>query len=58
MTNNSASGYCVLALKRLGYDEKEINKVLDELDMCFDMVTEYEAEQYLYSDKWKNKEVE
>ncbi len=45
MTNESAKGYIILALKKLGYKKEEIEKILDELYYQFDTVTEYEAEK-------------
>ncbi len=51
MNNDSVRGYFVLTLKSLGYNTKEIDKILDELHWQFDTVSEYEAEQY-YS-KWR-----
>lgn len=54
MTNDSARGYIVLVLKNLGYKEEDIDKILDELHLCFDTITEYEAEQYYYSGNWRN----
>lgn len=53
MTNDSARGYIVMTLKNLGYKEDEIDKILDELHLQFDTITEYEAEQYYYSGAWK-----
>ena len=53
MTNDSVRGYFVITLKNLGYKEEEIEKVLDELYLQFDTITEYEAEQYYYSGAWK-----
>lgn len=55
MSNDSARGYVVLTLKTLGYKEEEIEKVLCELHLQFDTITEYEAEQYYYSGAWKNE---
>lgn len=54
MSNDSARGYVILTLKSLGYKE-EIEKVLSELHLQFDTITEYEAEQYYYSGAWKNE---
>lgn len=55
MSNDSARGYIVMTLKNLGYKEEEIEKILDELHLQFDTITEYEAEQYYYSSKWREE---
>lgn len=53
MNNDSARGYIILALKNLGFKEKQIDEILDELHLQFDTITEYEAEQYYYSGDWR-----
>ncbi len=53
MNNDSVRGYIILTLKSLGYKEDEIDKVLDELHLQFDTITEEEAEQYYYSGDWR-----
>lgn len=55
MTNDSVRGYIVMTLKSLGYKEEDIEKVLDELHLQFDTITEYEAEKYYYSGAWRNE---
>lgn len=52
MSNDSARGYIILTLKNLGYKIDEIDKILNELHLQFDTITEYEAEQYYYSGEW------
>ena len=56
MTNDSAKGYIILTLKNLGYKEKDINEILAELHLCFDTITEDEAELYYYSEKWRDND--
>ena len=56
MNNDSVRGYFILTLESLGYKEEEIEKILDELYMQFDTITEYEAEQYFLSGKWRGIE--
>lgn len=53
MTNDSVRGYIVLTLKNLGYKEKDIENILEELHLQFDTITEYEAEQYFCSNDWR-----
>ncbi len=55
MNNDSVKGYFILTLKSLGCKAEEIEKILDELHIQFDTITEYEAEQYYYSGAWKNE---
>lgn len=54
MNNDSVKGYFILTLEALGYKEDEIDKILDELFLQFDTITEYEAEQYYLSGKWRD----
>lgn len=54
MSNDSARGYIILALKQCGYNKEEIDTILGELHYTFDTVTESEAEKYYYSGKWKD----
>ena len=54
MNNNDIiRGYIILTLESLGYKTDEINRILDELYIQFDTITEYEAEQYYLSGKWR-----
>ena len=53
MNNDSVRGYIILTLKSLDYKEDEIDKILDELRLQFDTITEEEAEQYYYSGDWR-----
>lgn len=47
MTNESAIGYAILALKKLGYRDEEIRKIESEIRYQMDMKTKEEAqEQY------------
>ena len=54
MNNNIIKGYVMLALKNMNYKEKEIEKILDELDYQFDIKTEYEAEKYYLNKRYEN----
>lgn len=56
MNNDAVRGYITLTLKNLKYNPEEIERILDELHMQFDTITEYEAEQYYYSGDWKDEE--
>lgn len=53
MSNDTVRGYFILTLESLGYKKEEIDKMLDELHLQFDTITESEAEQYYYSGVWK-----
>lgn len=55
MSNDSAKGFIVKALKNLGYETEKIKKILDELHYQFDIMTNEEAEQYYYSGKWQEE---
>ena len=55
MTNDSARGYIVLVLKNLGYKEEDIDKILDELHLCFDTITEYEKLEKLNDNNKNNR---
>lgn len=45
MSNDSAKGYVILALKNLNYSEVYIEQILNSLSYQFDTVTESEAEK-------------
>jgi hypothetical protein len=45
MTNNQAQSYAALAMKELGYSEKEIKKVTRTMHTLFDEISEEEAEE-------------
>lgn len=45
MTNGSAIGYAILALKALGFQDEEIRKIESEMRYQMDMKTEDEAEE-------------
>lgn len=53
MNNDCVRGYVILTLKSLGFSEKQIDNILDELHLQFDTITEYEAEQYYFSGDWR-----
>lgn len=53
MTNDSAMGYVILAMKGLGYSLEEINQLIEELHFRFDTYTEADAEDYFQSLKWQ-----
>lgn len=50
--NDIIRDYVILALESLEYSKDAINKILDELYIQFDTVTEYEAQQYYLSGIW------
>lgn len=56
MTNDSAVGYFIMTLKNLEYDIEEIEKITNELHLQFDTITCNEAEQYYYSQVWREEE--
>lgn len=53
MSNNAAKGYVVMVLKQLEYKNEEIDKILSELNIAFDMTTEANAEEYYNNSAWK-----
>lgn len=44
-SNSACIGYCALAMRNVGLDEKTQQKVLDELVRCFDDVSVEDAAQ-------------
>lgn len=44
--NIQAKGYVLKALKELNYSKEDIDKIMRELNYSFDMMTEYEAEEF------------
>ncbi len=55
MTNDSARGYIILALKSLDYDNEEIEKILRELRFQFDTVNEITAEEFYNNGNWREE---
>lgn len=53
MSNDAAKGYVVMVLKQLEYKNEEIDKILSELNVAFDMTTEANAEEYFNNSAWK-----
>lgn len=53
MTNDSAKGYVIMAMKGLGYSFEDISLMLEELDRAFDLITEEHSEEYYRSLKWQ-----
>lgn len=53
MTNDSAMGYVILAMKGLGYSLEEIDQLIEELHFRFDTHTEADAESYFRNLKWQ-----
>lgn len=45
MNNNACIGYVIIAMKIMGFDKKEMEKVIDGLYIAFDEFTEREAEE-------------
>ncbi len=45
MNNNAALGYAIMAMKNLGYDDKKIEAVIQEMRSIMDFKTEEEAEE-------------
>lgn len=46
MDNTQAKGYVLKALKELNYSKEDIDKIISNLEYQFDMLTEYEAEEF------------
>lgn len=44
MTNSEALGYMIKAMKNLDYSEDKIKEMEAEMNYCFDMLTEEQAE--------------
>lgn len=53
MTNDSAKGYVIMAMKGLGYSLEDISMMLEELDRAFDLIAEEHSEEYYRSLKWQ-----
>ena len=53
MSNESAKGYLILALKNLKCSKELADKILDELDYLFDIKTTSEAEEYYLNSKFQ-----
>lgn len=49
-SNDACMGYVLMAMRRAGLSEKEIQKVTEQMIWCFDDTTVDEAAKYL----WKN----
>lgn len=49
MSNDSAKGFVVIAMRNLGYEKEDIEKVIDELHYTFDTVTNEQAEKEYYN---------
>lgn len=50
MENNACIGYVIIAMKIMGFDKKEMEKVIDGLYIAFDEFTELEAEKEVYKE--------
>lgn len=50
MENNACIGYVIIAMNLMGFDKKEIEKVIDGLYIAFDEFTELEAEKEAYKE--------
>lgn len=53
MNKDVICGYIILALENLKYSKDDINKIVEELYIQFNTITENEAEQYYLSGDWK-----
>lgn len=53
MTNDSAKGYVIMAMKGLGFSLEDISMMLEELDRAFDLITEEHSGEYYRSLKWQ-----
>jgi len=56
MSNDSAIGYALAAMKELGYTEKNMESFINEMKYQFDTKMEEAAEEYYYNQTWRNDE--
>ena len=48
-SNNACIGYCIIAMENAGFDQKQIQAVVDKFGEAFDWTTLNEAERKYYA---------